>query len=159
MDTTGTIRPAVSGDKASILALAETIGLVSGGELEQLDGMLTEYFDGDQDDGHHWIVDDEGGVAGAAYYAPEMMTVGTWNLYFIAVRPDLQGNGRGSALLRHVERHLKHRGERILIIETSGTGSFDRTRAFYRKHGYDEEARIRDFYASGDDKIVFRKAL
>lgn len=42
---------------------------------------------------------------------------------------------------------------------TSGLASFERTRAFYRKCGYDEEARIRDFYRAGDDKIVYRKAL
>lgn len=41
----------------------------------------------------------------------------------------------------------------------SGLDSFELTRSFYRKNGYDEEARIRDFYRAGDDKIVFRKAL
>ena len=42
---------------------------------------------------------------------------------------------------------------------TSGLPSFERTRGFYRLCGYDEEARIRDFYQAGEDKIVFRKAL
>lgn len=159
MNATGTIRPATPGDEAAILALAEAIGFVSSDELEQLAGMLAEYFDGGRDGGHHWIVDDGDGVVGAAYYAPEMMTDGTWNLYFIAVRPGLQGTGRGSGLLHHVERRVKKGGGRMLIIETSGTGSFGRTRTFYRKHGYDEEGRVRDFYAAGDDKIVFRKVL
>lgn len=27
------------------------------------------------------------------------------------------------------------------------------------QNGYDEEARIRDFYGAGDDKIIFRKSL
>ena len=87
------------------------------------------------------------------------MAYGIWNLLFIAVRPDLQGRGRGSALLRHIEQALRERGARLLLIETSGLGTFERTRAFYRKHGYDEEARIRDYYRPGDDKVVFRKAL
>ena len=51
------------------------------------------------------------------------------------------------------------RGERVLLIETSGLGSFERTRDFYRTQGYDDEARIREFYGAGDDKIIFRKAL
>ena len=29
----------------------------------------------------------------------------------------------------------------------------------YFKNGYDEEARIREFYQAGEDKVVFRKML
>ena len=47
----------------------------------------------------------------------------------------------------------------MLLVETSGGDEFERTRRFYRTIGYEEEARIRDYYDAGDDKIVFRKAL
>ncbi|MCW6511298.1 GNAT family N-acetyltransferase [Lichenifustis flavocetrariae] len=79
--------------------------------------------------------------------------------HLIAVHPDRQGQGRGTALLRHVERVLAARGQRVLLVETSALPAFERTRAFYRQSGYGEEARIRDFYQAGEDKIVFRKAL
>ncbi|WP_211099464.1 hypothetical protein [Skermanella aerolata] len=62
-------------------------------------------------------------------------------------------------LLRHIERALAERGERVLLVETSSLPSFEHTRAFYSKSGYDEEARIRDFYQAGEDKVVFRKDL
>jgi ribosomal protein S18 acetylase RimI-like enzyme len=87
------------------------------------------------------------------------MTEGTWNLYMLAVHPDRQGEGRGAALVRYVEEALKSRGERLLLIETLGLDSFAPQRAFYKKCGYEEEARIRDFYAAGGDKVIFRKAL
>ena len=61
--------------------------------------------------------------------------------------------------MRHVEQALAARGGRVLLVETSGLPGFERTRAFYRKLGYDEEARIREFYQAGEDKVVFRKAL
>jgi ribosomal protein S18 acetylase RimI-like enzyme len=77
----------------------------------------------------------------------------------IAVHPDRQRQGRGEALVRHVERAVADRGGRLLLVETSGPASFERTRAFYRRCGYEEEARIREFYKAGDDKIVFRKLL
>jgi ribosomal protein S18 acetylase RimI-like enzyme len=87
------------------------------------------------------------------------MTDRTWNLQLIAIHPDRQGQGRGAALLHYVEKTLAARKGRMLLVETSGLPDFDRTRAFYVKCGYQEEARIRDFYTTGDDKIVFRKVL
>ncbi len=98
-------------------------------------------------------------MCAGAYYAPEMMADRVWNLYFIAVREHAKGQGRGSALLEHVEQVLCEQGQRMLLIETSGLGTFERTRDFYLKHAYQEEARLRDFYERGDDKVVFRKVL
>lgn len=83
----------------------------------------------------------------------------SWNRLFIAVQPGRQGQGRGSALMGHVERTLSDHGQRLLLVETSGSDTFERTRGFYRRRGYEEEARTRDYYRSGDDKVVFRKAL
>ena len=153
------IRPATSDDKKALIAIAEAIGLFSSQELEELDSMLAEYFDSDLGGDRFWIVYYDGGPVGVAYCAPEPYTYGTWNLYFIAVHPDCQGKGVGTKLLRYVEQVLAERGERVLLVETSGLPNFERTRAFYRKHGYDEEARIREFYRAGEDKIIFRKAL
>lgn len=77
----------------------------------------------------------------------------------LAVREDRQRQGFGASLVRHTEADLSSRGARLLLVETSGVGSFERTRSFYRAMGYNEEARIRDFYAQGEDKVVFRKSL
>ncbi len=122
-----------------------------------LDEMTAGYFAAAGEDA--WLTGDEDGPGAVAYFAPERMTEGTWNLYLIAVRPERQGSGLGTALLRRVEETLAACGGRILLVETSGLPEFGRTRAFYRRRGYDEEARIRDFYRAGEDKVVFRKAL
>ena len=153
------IRPATPDDKKALMAIAEAIGMFSSQELLELGGMLTEYFYGNLGNDHFWSTYDDGEPVGVAYYAPEQYAYGTWNLYFIAVHPDRQGEGIGGQLLRYVEQMLVSRGERLLLVETSGLPNFERTRAFYRKNGYDEEARIREFYKAGDDKIIFRKAL
>jgi ribosomal protein S18 acetylase RimI-like enzyme len=149
------IRPVKPDDLAGLKSVIDANGLFPS---ELLEDMLAGYFDGTASD-DMWLVDDDTGPVAVAYYAPERMTEGTWNLYLIAVHPDRQGRGCGTALLRHVEQALAARGERILLVETSGLPDFKRTRAFYRKCGYDEEARIRDFYKADEDKIVFRKAL
>ena len=156
------IRPITPADLAGLMTLLETSGLFAPDESAEVGGMAVAYLDGSLGSDHCWVIDDEadaGTPLAVAYYAPERMTDGTWNLYLIAVHPDHQGQGRGAQLLRYVEQALAARGERILLVETSGLPSFERTRAFYRKCGYDEEARIRDFYSAGQDKIIFRKAL
>ena len=77
----------------------------------------------------------------------------------IAVRPDLQGAGRGAALVRHAEQDLRGRGERLLVIRTSGTAQYDRTRAFYRSLDYGEHTRVPDYWTDGDDLVLFTKRL
>jgi GNAT superfamily N-acetyltransferase len=152
------IRPSTPDDTIALIAIANVIGFQQN-ELEQLREMLADYFGGNSDSDHFWLTDDDNGPIGVAYCEPERMTNRTWNLQLIAIRPDRQGQGRGATLLRYVEQTLTGRGGRMLLVETSGLPDFERTRAFYRKCGYEEEARIRDFYAAGDDKVVFRKVL
>ncbi|BDP43843.1 hypothetical protein DAETH_38120 (plasmid) [Deinococcus aetherius] len=124
-----------------------------------VDRMMTDYFGGARDEGHLCLIDEEEGTRGVAYVLPVTATEGTWELLMIAVRPGLQGQGRGGALLRRVEDDLRSQGGRLLLVQTSGTPDFARTRAFYAKSGYEQEARVRDYYAPGVDMILFRKAL
>ncbi len=152
------IRPSIPDDTLALIAIADAIGFQAN-ELEELSEMLTDYFGGDSNSDHFWLTDDDNGPVGVAYCEPERMTNRTWILQLIAIRPDRQGQGRGATLLRYVEQTLTAHGRRMLLVETSGLPDFERTRAFYRKCGYEEEARIRDFYAAGDDKVVFRKVL
>jgi GNAT superfamily N-acetyltransferase len=154
-----TIRSISPNDTEALIALAESIELFSSDELEQLRQMLADSLSQDGDTAPFWVTDDDGGLVGLAYCEPERMTSGTWNLQLIAVRPTHQRQGRGGRLLRFVEQTLKNRGARILLVETMGTPDFEGVRTFYRQHDYGEEARIRDFYAEGADKITFRKAL
>ena len=149
------IRPLAPDDLPALKRVIDAVELFPSGLLDEMvAGYLTRAAADDC-----WLTADAGGPVAVAYYAPERMTQGTWNLLLIAVHPDRQGHGIGAAVMRHVEDALASRGERILLVETSGLPAFDRTRAFYRFIGYDEEARIRDYYQAGDDKVVFRKVL
>ena len=46
-----------------------------------------------------------------------------------------------------------------LYIETSSRAAYVRTRRFYRAAGYRQAARLPDFYARGDHKVVFYKTI
>lgn len=124
----------------------------------QFDTLSAPFLRGDGGD-DHWLVADDGGPVAVAYFTTERMTEGTWNLLLIAVLPTMQSQGIGAALMRSIEADLAARGQRVLLVETSGLPQFARTRAFYLRDGYEEEARIRDFYQAGEDKVIFRKLL
>ena len=44
-------------------------------------------------------------------------------------------------------------------MEEDAPDRHSRARAFYLSCGYDEEARVRDYYEAGDDMVLFRKDL
>jgi ribosomal protein S18 acetylase RimI-like enzyme len=149
------IRPVTQNDLPALKTVIAATGLFP---PDLLDGMVSSYLsEGARDD--IWLTLDEDDPVAIAFCAPEPMTSGTWNVYLIAVHPDWQGKGHGAALMSHIEQALVMRGERVLLVETSSVPAFERTRAFYCKIGYEEEARIREFYKAGEDKLVFRKTL
>ena len=125
-----------------------------------LPGMLDSYFSNPENE-DIWLTleDDNSQPIGFCYAAPEQLATGTWNMLAIAVLPEQQGNGFGRLITLELEAMLRDQKSRILIAETSGTDDFRMTREFYEKAGYTEEARIRDFWDAGDDKVVFWKRL
>ena len=52
------IRSVTPNDTPAVTALAEASGLFQAHELEELDGGLTDYFDGDQTRSHFWLTGD-----------------------------------------------------------------------------------------------------
>ena len=155
MSVNNNIRPVKSPDLPALKTAIATNDLFP---AEMLDDMMSDYFN-NPDSKDIWFTHVQNEPVAVGYCAPEKMTEGTWNLYLIAVHPQHQGLGYGSAMMNYIEQLLAERGERILLVETSALDSFEKTRSFYRRCGYEEEARIRQFYQAGEDKIIFRKSL
>jgi ribosomal protein S18 acetylase RimI-like enzyme len=150
------IRPTRSDDIPALQLVADGTELFPG---ELLPDMVSGFL-GEGESHDVWLTCELAGKAeGFCYAVPEKLTDGTWNMLAIAVHPSQQGKGIGAAIVKHLEAALSERGQRVLIVDTSGTPEFRQTREFYRKNGYVEEARIRDFWAAGSDKVVFWKRL
>jgi ribosomal protein S18 acetylase RimI-like enzyme len=98
-------------------------------------------------------------LAGYACYGATPGTDRTYDLYWIAVHPACQGTGGGTLLLEEVERRLRQREARLLIVETSSREEYAPTRRFYLSRGYEEAARLADYYAPGDARVIFAKRL
>lgn len=103
--------------------------------------------------------DDAGRVAGYTCYGPIACTRGSYDLYWIAVDKTLQQQGIGRRLLAETEQAVRARGGRRIYIETSGRELYQPTQRFYERCGYVAEAHLADFYAPGDGKIIYVKAL
>ena len=149
------IRDMTADDLPVVKQIIDTTGLFPS---EMLDDMAAAALGGAAPHERWLVIEDESPI-GVAYVAPEQMTEGTWNLYLIAIHADRQGYGTGTQLISQVEKMLADEGQRVLLVETSGGAGFKRTRQFYLNNGYTQEARIREFYTAGGDKIIFWKKL
>lgn len=150
------VRSTLASDIPALQAVLGATDLFPG---ELLPEMIAPFFAGDGGESIWLTAEADAQPVGFCYAALEKLTDGTWNMLAIAVHPFQQGRRVGESIVRHLEETLRKNGQRILIAETSGHDEFGRTRDFYRKIGYQEEARIRDFWADGNDKIVFWKRI
>ena len=103
--------------------------------------------------------DADGALRGYACWGASPGTERTYDLYWIAVDPGAQGAGGGTLLLAEVERRLAGRRARMLVVETSSRPEYEGARGFYARRGYQEAARVREFYAPGDDRIILTKRI
>ncbi len=103
--------------------------------------------------------DDAGAVDGYVCIGPTPATDGTYDLYWIAVAPERHRRGVGSELLTFVEEHLRGKGGRLLIAETSSLPQYEKTRTFYERKGFVRAGHVRDYYRPGDDLIIYGKYL
>ena len=100
-----------------------------------------------------------GELLGYSCFGPIPATVHSWDLYWIAVRPDRQGRGLGRRLLAASEDAAYGQGARRLYLDTSGRQGYAPTRGFYEAAGYAVAAHLPDFYGPDDAKVVYLKLL
>jgi GNAT superfamily N-acetyltransferase len=154
------LRPTVPADTDALVSLSAATGVFKPHEIVALREVLDDYHDANREQGHVALTwEDASGPVGFVYYAPTAMTDRTWELWWIVVKKELQGSGIGGQALKAVEARVRGAGGRLLLIETGSTPPYEPTRQFYLKHGYVVSARVPDFYADGDDKVIFGKRL
>jgi ribosomal protein S18 acetylase RimI-like enzyme len=154
-----TLRWPSAADRDRVREIVESSGVFRPDEiaiaLEVLDGAVTA------PRRDYWAVGayQDSRLVGFAAFGPVPCTVGTWDLYWIAVDPAVQGSGIGRMLMDHCEATITAEGGRLVVVETSSRQDYGPTRAFYRRLRYDESAHIPDYYALGDGLVVYTKSL
>jgi GNAT superfamily N-acetyltransferase len=155
--TAPVLRTLTAADRGRIEEIIRAAGLFREDEIP----VALEVFDGAAAGSPDYIAlgaEHEGRLAGWICWGPTPCTVGTYDLYWMAVDPALQRTGIGTLLLHAMERRLVGVA-RLIVVETAGRPDYRATRAFYQARGYAVAATIPDFYAPGDHQVVYVKSL
>jgi ribosomal protein S18 acetylase RimI-like enzyme len=129
-------------------------------EVAVAEELIDSYLQDPSSSGYHVLVAEvDSTVTGYICYGPTPLTEGTWDIYWMAVAREKQGQGVGSALMKSAEKEIIRAKGRLSMIETSSTPAYEKSRRFHFSQGYEIAARIPDFYAPGDDKLILQKRL
>ncbi|MGD9503104.1 MAG: N-acetyltransferase family protein, partial [Methyloceanibacter sp.] len=109
--------------------------------------------------GYHFVLAERGAtLVGIACYGPIYGTRDSFELFWIAVTPEEQRRGLGAQVYARAETAMAKAGAKHIYADTSSSERYAGSRAFYQGMGFREEARLADFYAPGDGKIIYVKA-
>ena len=154
------IRKLIDSDREKIKRILESTDNFNENEINIAIELINIYInDENQKDYEIFVDEEENVIRGYVCIGPRPLTTGTFDLYWIAVNPEVQSKGIGSSLIKYIENHIKEGQGRLILIETSGKPSYEKERKFYEKNLYSEIVNIRDFYDKGDSLVIYGKYL
>lgn len=103
--------------------------------------------------------DDRNLPAGFSCYGKVPGTEASFDLYWIAIAENYRRQGIGKLLLKETEQQIKIQDGVNLYAETSGREQYHPSHQFYIHAGFVLEATLKDFFSTGDDKLIFTKRL
>lgn len=147
-------------DVASVRERVTESGVFSAEEIEVAVELVAETLDrGAASDYEFFFVDRNDVLVGYTCYGRIPGTVGSWDLYWIAVARSEQQRGLGRALLARTERSVREAGGDRIFLDTSSRADYAPAHGLYRAAGFRQMALLEDFYAPNDSKLIFGKSL
>lgn len=153
------IRPMTSRDKPAVMSLLRATPEFEPEEIPVAEEVLDCYLASPGQDYQTLVTEKDGAIIGYICFGSTPLTMATWDIYWMAVAQEYRGQGIGGSLLKRAEERIKRAGGYLILVETSSKPSYRLTRYFYRKHGYKQSGRIKDFYSLGDHKLTFEKRV
>ena len=147
-------------DEKNVQNIVKSTGFFSPDEIHIAVELVTERLQKGLESGYYFIFAEiDRRTIGYSCFGPIPATRFSYDLYWIAVHNDWRGKGMGRKILEASEQAVKKLGGQRLYIETSGREQYRPTRSFYISCDYTKEAHLKDFYAPGDAKYFYVKAL
>ena len=155
------VRPMKPEDKAQIMKILRNTPEFTAEEVIVAEELIDLYLQQGAVFSGYRVMVSEGSDDPTGYicFGPTPMTENTWDIYWMAVAGEKQGQGIGRALIDAAETEIRKDRGRLSMIETSSKPNYEKTRAFHVARGYELIATVPDFYAPGDDKMIYRKLL
>lgn len=157
------VRPIQPQDRAPLAQLLRSIEQFKPEEVDVAEELIAASIEDPAGSGYETLVALEPrpdpSITGYICYGRTPMTASTYDLYWIAVDPTRQGRGIGRVLYNAFVDRLRAQGEAQVRIETSSKESYAATGGFYERLGFSVDGRLRDFYAPGDDLLIFYKKV
>jgi GNAT superfamily N-acetyltransferase len=151
------------GDSAAVRALVAGTGFFSAEEVDVAVELVDETLSRGKASGYEFVfveaAESGGELLGYTCFGPIPATASSFDLYWIAVAPESQGSGIGRKLIGETERLARKQGAARMFVDTAGRAQYAPTRAFYERMGYRKAAVLDDFFAPGDAKVIYAKAL
>lgn len=146
-------------DLETVREIVESTGYFAPHEIPVAVELVQDHIvKGAAESGYYFVFAEAGGrTIGYGSYGPIACTISSFNMYWLAVRPEHQGRGIGKAILREAERLMRAAGGTRSYIDTSFKAQYEDTRAFYESLGYRLGAHLPDYYGPGDDKVIYVK--
>lgn len=147
-------------DVATVQNLTSATGFFSPDEIAVAVELVEERLAKGLRSGYYFLFAEHGGrVVGYTCFGPIPCTLASFDIYWIAVLPEVQSKGVGRELLKRTERKIADLGGKRIYVETSARDQYRSTLRFYQRQGYRQEALLKDFYGPGDHKAVYLKIL
>lgn len=149
------------GDRETVRAIVESTGFFNAEELGIAVELVDERLRKGPESGYHFLFCEQGSlqISGYTCFGPIPGTVSSFDLYWIAVHRQFQGQGIGRGLLGATENIIRGMGGSRVYVETSSRDLYQPTQSFYERSGYTRKAFLEDFYAPGDGKIIYVREL
>lgn len=150
----------VEGDEDAIFGIVSSTGFFNDEEISVAVELARETLVKGKESGYNFIFAEAGsGVVGYCCFGKIPFTRNSYDLYWIAVHDSFRNQRIGYVLLEETEKVVKKAGGSRIFIETSSKPQYEPTRKFYIRSNYIQEALLKDFYGTGDDKIIYSKYL
>jgi len=147
-------------DRDCIKDILGSTGFFYDYEIEVAVEIADEYLEKEDHNGYYFIAAMyKGKMIGFSIYGLIPCTKDSYDLYWIGVHNDFRGRGIGIKILEETEKHITNLQGKRVYIETSSTEKYAPTQGFYFRAGYILEARLKDYYREGDDKLMYSKVL